>query len=73
MYITSTYDPKEPTLEGTSFKKSYNESTGLQGVENLLENDKALQGVKHPKDFPVFMPWGDWPSENAPPIIFFSN
>jgi hypothetical protein len=63
-YVVST-DPKEPTLEGVSFKKSYNESTGLQGVENLLENDKALQGVKHPKDFPVFMPWGDWRSENA--------
>ena len=71
-YRSQTYDPQDPTLEGVSFKKSYNESTGLQGVENLLGNDNPLQGaenllqgVKNPKDFPVFMPWGDWPSENV--------
>ena len=43
MYVTSTYDSKEPTLEGASFKKSYNESTGLQGVENILKTTKHFK------------------------------
>jgi hypothetical protein len=46
-----TGQTKDPTLEGVSFKKSYNDSTGLKG------ND--------PMDFTVFMPWGGWSSDQV--------